>query len=149
MTETTSATSEGYTEVDYRAHEGQVDPPIRDEHGYPLRMITVVGRRWRDRMGNTYHTASVAIDWIAEGYENPGDGWEHATYIVTFTYGYGDQYLQSALELLQDEGILPRLAYSNGVPLDIRRICERHGIELRAHVADVPTKRELHAGGKA
>lgn len=94
--------------------------------------VTVEGRRWFDSInGNTYHSVRVTTD---QG---------HALQ-AGMAYGYGDQYMQSAYELLTDAGILPALRYSNGVGLTLRRICDAFNITLHDNVQDVGRKRDLH-----
>jgi hypothetical protein len=59
-------------------------------------IITIAARRWFDRRyGNTYHSVSV---WV--------DG-EHIGR-VDMAYGYGEQYLQSAHDLLMAKGFYPK-----------------------------------------
>lgn len=50
--------------------------------------IIIVGRRWQDVNGNTYHTAEI----IGQDVQLKTD----------ITYGYGGQYLTSAEEILQE-----------------------------------------------
>lgn len=52
----------------------------------------VIGRRWFQRSaGNTYHSVTVNVDGVNIGH-------------VSFAYGYGDGYKQTALEILQAAG---------------------------------------------
>lgn len=54
--------------------------------------ITIIGRRWFQKTyGNTYHSVTVQVDGETIGR-------------VDLAYGYGDQYIQSAHELLQKAG---------------------------------------------
>lgn len=58
---------------------------------------TAIAKRWFDKInGNTYHSVRVI--------RNP-DG---KTIYQPFTYGYGDSYRQSALEVMLKEGWLPK-----------------------------------------
>lgn len=58
--------------------------------------ITVIGKRWFERTnGNTYHSVSVYVDGVEIG-------------CVPFMYGYGDQYIQTAHELLQKAQYYPK-----------------------------------------
>lgn len=93
--------------------------------------ILIQGRRWFDSInGNTYHSVSVEVDGEVIGVE-------------PFAYGYDDQYQQTALEILIDKGILPKLTYENGIPYGLRRTCETLEINLDTTVRDV-RKRDLH-----
>lgn len=100
--------------------------------------VHVEGRRWFDSTyGNTYHSVVVSV----EPSFDPGQWVEVAR--QPFTYGYGEQYLQTALELLQEGKLLPKLEYENGYGLTLQRTLEHLGIELEHSVSDV-RKRDLH-----
>jgi hypothetical protein len=97
---------------------------------YPTHIL-VQGRRWFDSInGNTYHSVSVEVDGEVVG-------------VVPFAYGYDDQYLETALELLIEKRVLPKLKYDNGVSYGLRRTCEALDIRLETTVRD-GLKRELH-----
>lgn len=58
----------------------------------PATSIVIIARRWFQRTyGNTYHSCRVIVDGVEVGY-------------TKMTYGYGEQYLQTALEILQASG---------------------------------------------
>ena len=64
--------------------------------------ITLIGRRWFQKTyGNTYHTVTVLIDG-KEVHQSPK------------TYGYGDQYAQTGLDWLQENGHISRTQHHNG-----------------------------------
>jgi hypothetical protein len=59
-----------------------------------LRSLCIYGRLWFDKSGgNTYHSVSISANgkWIID---------------IGMTYGYGDQYLQTALEWLKKFGLV-------------------------------------------
>lgn len=59
-------------------------------------MLTIVGRRWFEKTnGNTYHSVEV---FDAEG---------KRIVRVPFAYGYGNQYMQTALQELVKLGLYP------------------------------------------
>ena len=61
-----------------------------------IQSLTIVANRWFDRTyGNTYHSVRVYGDNELIG-ENP------------YSYGYGDQYIQTAFEILQERGYFPK-----------------------------------------
>ena len=61
-----------------------------------LTVFTIVARRWFDKSaGNTYHSVNVYADGELVG-RNP------------YAYGYGDHYLQTAHEVLQNKGWYPK-----------------------------------------
>ena len=93
--------------------------------------ITVIGRRWFDRVnGNTYHAGEVLVNG------------KHAA-TVEYQYGYGDQYIETAAQLLDKAGLIDRAAYSFGGREPLWRYCEDHEIAYSAHVSDVSRKRDL------
>jgi hypothetical protein len=108
-------------------HEGQI-------RAVP-RCVEIRGRRWFQRSyGNTYHTAHAFIDG------------QHVL-TVPRQYGYGDQYLDSAMEGLERAGLVPpreRNPRTNGSEA-LWQWRERHGINLDTSVEDVPRQRDLSA----
>jgi hypothetical protein len=59
-----------------------------------LRSLSITGRLWFDKVnGNTYHSVSISANgkWLFD---------------IGMTYGYGDQYLQTALESLKKWGLV-------------------------------------------
>ena len=69
-----------------------------------INSLHIEGRRWFQRSaGNTYHSARIYVDGEVL---NTG---RH--------YGYGDQFLETALSLLRERGLIPAQEYySNGNP---------------------------------
>ena len=89
--------------------------------------IEVIGKEWFDKInGNSYHSAQVTIN-------------NDAVLYVPLTYGYGNHYLQSALELLKTEyiiskdfeGALSRYCFDNNINLDyrIQRKCLKRDVK--------------------
>lgn len=59
-----------------------------------LRSLAIHGRLWFDKSGgNTYHSVSIRANgkWLFD---------------IGLTYGYGDQYLQTALDALKKWGLV-------------------------------------------
>lgn len=97
--------------------------------------IHVEGRRWFDQVnGNTYHSARVTLDGVLQ-------------IAVPFQYGYDEQYLQSALEALDEIGYVKRVRYSSGGEETLKRICEDSGIAFSHNVIDVRTQQEVKEFG--
>jgi len=95
-----------------------------------IKVITVVGRKWFDRInGNTYHTATIYAD--------------DKVFNVPFQYGYGDQYVQSATELLEKEGLIDNLLYPNGNKIPLWQICKHKNIVLNCEASYVTRKKDL------
>lgn len=97
-----------------------------------MKTLHISGRRWFDRVnGNTYHSSSIYVD---------GEFWDK----IKCTYGYGDHYIQSALNLLGTKGMLPGLEhYPHGGTESLWKYCERSGIKLISEVSDVSRKKDL------
>lgn len=55
-----------------------------------MKKAFINGKRWMDSNGNTYHTSEIFID---DNY-----------YKTDRTYGYGNQFKHTAIELLKKEG---------------------------------------------
>lgn len=94
--------------------------------------ITIHGRRWFQRSyGNTYHTVSVEIDG------------KHV-FTSEKQYGYGDQYLQTAFDWLDQSGLVPvRKSYANGGHEAHWQWSERTGITYSNIVSDVERQKDL------
>ncbi len=90
----------------------------------------ILGRRWRDSFGNTYHTVVI-------NFEMP-DGAMEQLETSTPEDGYGDAYTQTALEVLVQEGIVPP---TKGVAAV--RYLRDLGIQLDYDVEDVKRKKDL------
>lgn len=92
------------------------------------RTLRIVGRRWFQKTyGNTYHTAEIILDGKTI----------HKTPI---SYGYGDQYLTSAVEWLQSVGLLPDNITGH---IGTRYLRDESGYEFTYDVQDVPRQRDL------
>lgn len=72
-----------------------------------IKSITVIAKKWFDKPnGNTYHSCIVLVDGKEVGY-------------TSFEYGYGEQYKQTALKLLQECGYFNTgESYPNGYSKD-------------------------------
>jgi hypothetical protein len=90
--------------------------------------ISIVGRRWhRPVYGGTYHTADIRVD-----------GKEVAR--TERHYGYGDHYLETGWQWLEDNGIVPRRDEGHASPW---RAAQDLGIELNYYAIDVKRQRDL------
>lgn len=87
-------------------------------------MLHIEGRRWFQKTyGNTYHSVTIHRDGQQIAHKD-------------FEYGYGDQYLQTALTLLKTAGLVPIDA-----PYGTRYLREALGASWS--VTDVARKRDL------
>ena len=71
--------------------------------------FTIIGRRWFEKTnGNTYHSVEVYANNKLIGRD-------------PYQYGYGDQYLQTAHDILQREGYYPTtgIIFESGMPKDL------------------------------
>lgn len=94
--------------------------------------ITIIGRRWFDRInGNTYFSAVALIN-----------GKEVAQ--IPFEYGYGNQYEHSMFNKLFGLGYCAdRKTYENGSTEPFWVYCDRKGITKYVSHSDVRRKKDL------
>lgn len=124
-------------EKEFAAHLATHDYLAEREH----LTINIDARRWFDRnAGNTYHSVQVSVNG-----EHIGG--------VNFAYGYDEQYLQTALTVLQKAGIFPKtgLHYPSGASVDYMYFMDAKRDKKRTFYvtcSDVGRKKDLHNGGK-
>ena len=94
--------------------------------------ITIIGRRWFDRInGNTYFSAVGIING-------------NEVVKIPFEYGYGDHYSDRIFTEMEKKGYLPDVEhYSNGGSERLWQYCERKGITKYTSVSDVSRKKDL------
>lgn len=93
--------------------------------------LTIDGRRWFDsHAGNTYHSVHILF----------GD----VDHIIGYTYGYGRQFEETALNWLRQNGHLGEVRRSKSGIWHFREALEALGITKLVSVDDVDTKGELH-----
>ena len=82
-------------------------------------LFIITGRRWFQRSyGNTYHTATMEV--------RDEQGNTVYTYKSGERYGYGDSFIQTAMEYFIAAGYLDGLKqHSNGNTEPLYRYCER------------------------
>ena len=91
-----------------------------------IQSITILARRWFDKInGNTYHSVRVLIN-----------GKEVVN--VPHRYGYGEMYLQTAKEELEEKGVITFEKHQ-----DIYSYCKNNKIEYYVDVVDVGRKKDL------
>ena len=95
--------------------------------------VQIIGRRWFDKVnGNTYHSADVYVNNEFVGRQER-------------TYGYGDHYVQSGMEILRKHYRLPekfeKEKYLSNYEL------KEYGINILSTVSDVARKKDLEKGG--
>jgi len=91
-----------------------------------IKTIDIQAKEWFDRInGNSYFSAVITVNYGME---------TEQTFRIPFTYGYGEYYVQNALELLNEKGIInAKNTY------DLRQ----SGIILRTSKKEKCLKREL------
>jgi hypothetical protein len=95
--------------------------------------VQIIGRRWFERTnGNTYHSTDVYVN-------NEFAGREH------FSYGYGDQYVQTGMEILKEHYNLP--AKFKDEKYISQYALKEYGINILTSVSDVSRKKDLEKGG--
>lgn len=105
-------------------------------------LIVLIGRRWFDkRAGNTYHDTEIIVHGIQVGELLPVGGIIH--HRTSYTYGYGDCYVDTGAQWLDAQKVTAREAYPNGGYQPLWHYCQDHGIKLITSVVDVGSKKEL------
>lgn len=88
--------------------------------------ITIIGRRWFQKLyGNTYHSAEIHLN--GEFYASTG---KH--------YGYGEQFLTTAMEQLAKDGIVD---WKRGTAPTIW--ARENGISMIVSASDVRREKDL------
>ncbi len=96
-----------------------------------VKAITILGRRWFDKVnGNTYHTSQIMVDGVT-------------VHTTPFSYGYGDQYIQSASEWLNSNGHIKLEQYPHGNYEPLSYYCQDNNIHLECSYVDLPRKKDL------
>jgi len=90
--------------------------------------IIITGKRWfQASYGNTYHAVEVVV-------YNENNNCIIDT-VIPEQYGYGDQYIYTAIAYLKEHGVIPKSIDS---VMELRR-----NYTLTCKVYDVKTQREL------
>lgn len=94
--------------------------------------LHIEGRRWFQRgPGNTYHSVRI--------YAN-----NQQIACLPYQYGYGDQFLQTALDWLREQKLIPpQEYYANGNPKNYGTLYLRETLNGTYSVIDVDRKRDL------
>ena len=87
--------------------------------------ITIIGRRWRDSYNNTYHVSEIYVCG------------KHI-HTTERDYGYGEQYLYTAMDWLVHNGIINWDRQSTPW-----RWARNWDVELSFSVSDVKRKKDL------
>lgn len=98
-----------------------------------MQSLTIIGRRWFSRPnGNTYHTAQIIVDGetVAK---------------TPMQYGYGNQYVWTAGQWLEDNGYMPeRKHHDNGSGESLfTYFRDDRGVAYEDITIDVDRKRDL------
>lgn len=102
----------------------------------PYNHVSIIGKRWNDSYGNTYHTSEVYVD---------GSLVEKSDVV----YGYGDQFEETAKDILVEKGYLIKAPTSH-LKSGIKTDTSLFNAEVRANrkkftiaVTDVGRKKDL------
>ena len=98
----------------------------------PVTSITVIGRRWFDRInGNTYFTAVILVNGAF-------------VHKIEYRYGYGNQYEWDAADWLETNGyLIGRKHSSNGSVEALSFYCHDRNITLYTDAVKVGRKKDL------
>lgn len=101
-------------------------------------LFIITGRRWFQKTyGNTYHTVTMEV--------RNENGDTVYTYKSGQRYGYGNQFIATAVEYLMDAGYLDGIKiYNSGSRESLWRYCDRVGYpEPIINVLDVAREKDL------
>jgi hypothetical protein len=108
-------------------HKLGLQKHLVSERPIPFKHLEIHGRRWvSGTHGNTYHTAEIFIDGKLV----------HKTKI---DYGYGDQYIASAVEWLVKNKYLPKMWLQE----PIWHLRDDYGVQTKYYATDVKRQRDL------
>jgi hypothetical protein len=99
-------------------------------------IISIFAKRWFEKTnGNTYHSVKVYADGKLLGFK-------------PFAYGYDEQYLQSAFEILQEAKIYPNTEerLKSGIKKDYYQFMQdmrEHRENFVVECADVARRKDL------
>ncbi len=96
-----------------------------------MKTLIILGLEYFDKVnGNSYHTSEVFFDDI--------------NLKSDVTYGYGDQFIDTGMRLLQDVGYINDIeTYTNGINEPLWKYCERKEIKLITRKIKVSSKKQL------
>jgi hypothetical protein len=101
-----------------------------------MKTIDVMAKSYFDKAnGNSYFSARVIIDLDAQG--------NGKVYYIPYEYGYGEQYITAACDLLIGAKLLPGIAKSI-----LESYCRNNDIVLRHGIAKGCTKEDVTAWGR-
>ena len=94
-------------------------------------LFQIIARRWFDKInGNTYHSVEVYVNNQIIGSED-------------YTYGYGEQYLQTAHEILMDKGYFPKTDDNKEDYYKFMQFRREHPERFLISVTDMARKKDL------
>lgn len=96
-----------------------------------VKSIVIIGRVYKDRLGQSYHSCSVVVNGVF-------------LFAIGETYGYGDQYVETALKELQKRGLISRLEHNSGHLEAPHLYAKRTGVKIHYEASDVSKKICLH-----
>lgn len=93
--------------------------------------IMLTGRRWFEKVnGNTYHSARAYFNGVLIGE-------------VKFVYGYGNQCVWTAWDILIKAKFVQPKKYNSGGHEAPWGYCQRLGIKYQEEITDVSRKKDL------
>ena len=102
-----------------------------------MKTIDVIANEWFDKVnGNSYFAGFISTDYGTN---------KAKTFTMPFQYGYGDQYIHEAGDVLNKAGLIQLETYPNGNRESLWRYCKRNNIILRTDKHEKCLKRELLA----
>ena len=97
-----------------------------------VKKIEIIGGRYTDRNGNTYHKSAVYVN-------------DKKIAISPRTYGYGNQYEYSGMQEVVNRGYFPRILKKAGDIYYLPRELRQRGIKVKTKAIDFKRKKDFDA----
>jgi hypothetical protein len=100
-----------------------------------VKTIDINAKEWFDKAnGNSYFSGDVTINYGMKSAKS---------YKMPFQYGYGQHYVDMAMQLLNKEGVINLVRHDNGSYTSTWQYCKDNNIIFRANMKENCLKRDL------
>ena len=97
-----------------------------------VKKIEIVGGRYNDSYGNTYHKSAVYIN-------------DRKLTVSPKKYGYGDQYVETGMDEIVNRGYFPRILKKVGDTYGLKRALRERGIKVITKTKDFKRKKDFNS----
>lgn len=101
-----------------------------------IKTIDIIFKEWFDsNFGNSYHAGTVTVNFGLK---------TEITFICPMEYGYGDQYIHTAMLRLINEKLIKMKRHDDGSYPSFKRYCQDRNIILNTSLQEKCSKRALN-----